>query len=122
MNTNKRFAQTILSTGSKFAVAGLAVLSIGLSLTPEARAEKVLVQRGPNSAASFVEKDNIPVDAKLVNPKTIQPSSYPVLQTRGPNNAAHITRQTEVTTPSASSKKAPKVITRGPNGAAFIVD
>lgn len=107
MTTTKLFTHTLL--------AGCALFS--LATAPQATAETVVVNRGPNGAAFIVNSDNIPVDAK------VQPQSpsheFPNLVVKGPNGAATLTSKPQV----SSSDKAvsvPNLITRGPNGAAVV--
>ncbi|MGB7415602.1 MAG: hypothetical protein WA902_15450 [Thermosynechococcaceae cyanobacterium] len=109
------------SNNALVAIATLTALTVGISLSPAAKAEQNRVERGPNGAASIVNGDKIPLDARVINPSSIAPHSFPKLSLRGPNGAAHIVGTSPPKT-SASVPTAPKVITRGPNGAAFVVD
>ena len=90
--------------------AGLATLSVGLSLTPIAEAKPVIIQRGPNGAAFIVNTNKVNSDK---HSQGTQP--LPVTSER---ETAKATRPTDKT---AKESRTRRIITRGPNGAAFIV-
>lgn len=107
MSTTKLFTRTLL--------AGFALLSV--TVAPNANAESVIVNRGPNGAAFIVKSDNIPVDAQALPQSPAR--SFPSLVTKGPNGAAALSSKT-VTSEADKVVSVPNVITRGPNGAAFV--
>ena len=99
MNLTKAFTYTVLP--------GLAALTLGLGLTPDAQAKPVLVQRGSHGANFIVDADNIPAGATR-------------LTVSAPGAAAQDTAQTEQKT--SKQPRPTKITTRGSHGAAVIVN